>query len=235
MTVGHSNQRKQQQRNPRMKKEHLAQREQALLTAALNCFATERCEDVTVARIAKLAGVAKGTVYLHFKSKDEICARLAGDFYNSLADKYAEINGDGAARLKKIVSISFNHYLELDHYRHIVQYCQRVHFLQDLNVEISESLQSIVNTRRQHIAKALELGSRDKTMAGNAQSKLTGISCTLDGALHHFQMQTIMEPLGQNEFIDKVTHYILTSVGHSLTPRPADEAKSLSPELIAET
>jgi len=87
-----------------MKKEQLAQREQALLTAALNCFATERCEDVTVARIAKLAGVAKGTVYLHFKSKDEICARLAGDFYNSLADKYAEINGDGAARLKKIVA-----------------------------------------------------------------------------------------------------------------------------------
>ena len=48
-----------------MKKEQLALREQALLTEALNCFATERCEDVTVARIAKLAGVAKGLSLIH--------------------------------------------------------------------------------------------------------------------------------------------------------------------------
>ena len=202
--------------------------------AALNCFATERCEDVTVARIAKLAGVAKGTVYLHFNSKDEICARLSQDFYNSLADKYAEINGTGAARLKKIVNTSFNHYLKLDHYRHIIQYCHREHFLQELNAEFSQSLQSTGNTRRQHIAMALELGSIDKTLADNARSKLTGICCTLDGALHHLNMQAAMEPHGQNEFIDKVTHYILKSAGHSLTTSPADEVKSLSLELIKE-
>ena len=57
-----------------MNNEERKQRERALREVALNCFTTEKWEDVSVARIAKLAGVAKGTVYLHFASKDEICA-----------------------------------------------------------------------------------------------------------------------------------------------------------------
>ncbi len=227
-----------------MKKEQLAIREQALLTAALNCFATERCEDVTVARIAKLAGVAKGTVYLHFTSKDEICARLSQDFYDKLAQKYTEITGNGFTRLQKIIETSFSHYLEFRQYRHIVQYCYREHFLQSLNPEIAKSLENIGSVRRQHIAKALELGSVDKSLANNARANLTGICSTLDGALLNFSayrnpLQNNPEKYNpeqnsQNEFIDLVTHYIMISVGQNKTTSPVSNTQAHSPELTSE-
>lgn len=217
-----------------MKKEQLAIREQALLSAALNCFATERCEDVTVARIAKLAGVAKGTVYLHFTSKDEICARLSQDFYDALAEKYTQITGNGITRLKKIIEISFSHYRKQQHYRHIVQYCYREHFLQSLNPEIAQSLQNIGIVRRQHIAKALELGVTDQSMASDAKHKLTGICCTLEGALLDFRGQKITDQNNQNEFIDPVTHYIMSAVGQNKITTPATTSLSHSPELIPE-
>ena len=216
-----------------MKKEQLALREQALLTEALNCFATERCEDVTVARIAKLAGVAKGTVYLHFKSKDEICARLSQDFYDSLARKYSEISGDGRTRLKKIVETSFNHYRALKHYRHVVQYCNRDHFIQNLNADIARSLQSIGIIRRQHISKALELGMNDRTLAGNASANLTGICCALEGALLNFRFNPDTEQFAEKEFIESVTHYILTSVGQNKSTKPVNNT-SYSPALTPE-
>ena len=54
-------------------------REQEILSAALELFAGERWESVTVTQIAKQAGIGKGTVYKHFASKDEIYARLALD------------------------------------------------------------------------------------------------------------------------------------------------------------
>ncbi len=221
-----------------MKKEQLAIREKALLNAALNCFATEGCEDVTVARIAKLAGVAKGTVYLHFNSKDEICARLAQDFYDKLAIKTSEITGDGSTRLKKIVETSFNHYREMQHYRHIIQYCYREHFLQSLSTEIAQSLENMNMLRRQYIAKALELGSIDNSLSRNASAKLNGICSTLDGALHNLRALTNTERNTQQnsekEFFDSVTHYILSSVGQKNTTMPVSNSQSVSPELTPE-
>lgn len=225
-----------------MKKEQLAQREQSLLTAALNCFAEERCEDVTVARIAKLAGVAKGTVYLHFKSKDEICARLAQDFYNTLDEKYCRISGDGRARLAAIVDTSIRHYAEHSQYRHIVQYCYREHFLQNIDADLSKSLQRTSHSRRQHIAKALELGMQDRSLMADATEHLTGICCTLDGALLSLNAtadKNISANAGTSTLdtglINAVTQHIFSSAEDR---KPAATAaapeKQDSPELITE-
>jgi len=217
-----------------MKKEQLALREQALLTAALNCFSSEGCENVTVARIARLAGVAKGTVYLHFKSKDEICARLAQNFYDALDQKYEQISGDGSSQLKQIIEISFHHYREMKHYRHIVQYCHREHFLQHIGADISKSLQDCGISRRQSIARALNLGANDRSLASDARSKLTGTCCAIDGALFGFRAHFNSEPHVSLEFIDTITRYILSSVGNDNPVASSKESHTPTAELIPE-
>ena len=221
-----------------MNKEERKIREQTLRAVAINCFATEKWEDVSVARIAKLAGVAKGTVYLHFTSKDEICARLAQEFYDELQQKYLRITGTGCEQLKQLISTSFSHFQDRAQYRHVVQICQREHFLINLDPELARTLQNSRHFQHERIAVALTKGMRDKTLLPDAGNKLTGIYSTLSGALdifshrtdtrhensvHMHPERTGMERTNTNqqspkEFIEQVTGYIISSVENSSDP-----------------
>src|SRR6202046_2148665 len=58
--------------------EQAAQR-QSILTAALKLFAHEPYQAVTMARVAEAAGVAKGTLYLYFPSKDALYLGVLND------------------------------------------------------------------------------------------------------------------------------------------------------------
>src|SRR5438128_11205727 len=69
---------------------------EAILRAAIRVFAHNGCFNSKVADIAREAGVADGTVYLYFKSKDEI---LHSIFDRSMEEAIA----DGRKRLDKIV------------------------------------------------------------------------------------------------------------------------------------
>ena len=62
---------------PDRKARVLRQREQEILQAAGDLFRRGDWHRTTIDEIAKNAGVGKGTVYLHFKSKEEIVERLA--------------------------------------------------------------------------------------------------------------------------------------------------------------
>lgn len=48
-------------------------KETKLLNAAFELFTSKDIQNVTISEIAKKAGVAKGTFYLYFKDKDQIC------------------------------------------------------------------------------------------------------------------------------------------------------------------
>ncbi len=52
-------------------------RRQDILAAALNLFETRDYNDLTMAAIAADSGLAKGTIYIYFKTKEEIFLELA--------------------------------------------------------------------------------------------------------------------------------------------------------------
>jgi AcrR family transcriptional regulator len=71
-------------------------RRQQILDAARRNFVRQGVADSTVDSIAKTAGVAKGTVYLYFKSKDEILRQvLIGDLEEFHAETVAIIAAPG--------------------------------------------------------------------------------------------------------------------------------------------
>jgi len=47
-----------------------------IMEAAMQCYATQGLHAAKMSDIAKLAGLAKGTLYLYFKSKDELTTAL---------------------------------------------------------------------------------------------------------------------------------------------------------------
>src|SRR5256886_8589320 len=74
----------------------IADKRSAILRAAISVFANNGYFNSKVADIARAAGVADGTVYLYFKSKEEI---LHSVFDRSMEEAIA----DGRKRLDKIV------------------------------------------------------------------------------------------------------------------------------------
>ena len=63
-----------------------------ILDAAVKVFADRGFHTATVAEIAKAAGVADGTIYLYFKSKDDVLLRL-------FDEKMGELEGEVRAAL----------------------------------------------------------------------------------------------------------------------------------------
>ncbi|GAA2598344.1 TetR/AcrR family transcriptional regulator [Winogradskya consettensis] len=61
-----------------------AARNRALLLAAAEAEFAERGPDASVADIARRAGVAKGTVFRHFATKEELMAAIVGEHIASL-------------------------------------------------------------------------------------------------------------------------------------------------------
>lgn len=59
-------------------------KQEPILTAAQHVFATEGFHAARVDSIARLAGVAKGTIYLYFRSKEEILVALMENRFGRL-------------------------------------------------------------------------------------------------------------------------------------------------------
>lgn len=79
----------------RYQDELFQQRETLLLDTALSLFRDSGWERVTIAQLAQHAGVAKGTVYKHFNSKESIYARLALRFSRDCLAHYRALEPAG--------------------------------------------------------------------------------------------------------------------------------------------
>lgn len=68
------------------------ERRREILEAATRLFREGGFETTTVQAVAAAAGVAAGTVYLYFPSKEAILTALREDFEEGLLDRFAEIS-----------------------------------------------------------------------------------------------------------------------------------------------
>ena len=79
-----------------------------ILDAAVKVFAERGFHAATVAGIAREAGVADGTIYLYFKSKDDLLLRLFDEKMTELtAEAKAEVAGPRTAsdRLRRFIQL----------------------------------------------------------------------------------------------------------------------------------
>ena len=89
----------------REKKKLFLDREQRIISAALELFLSEGIDRVTVSKIAAAVGIGKGTVYKHFLTKNEILIRIMLDYEHNITDCLAAgidkaKNGDPGAAAK---------------------------------------------------------------------------------------------------------------------------------------
>lgn len=81
-----------------------------ILDAAVRVFAERGFFTATVAEIARAAGVADGTIYLYFKSKDDLLLRLFDEKMSDLlAEARAAVAAEDSARaqLRRFIHLHF--------------------------------------------------------------------------------------------------------------------------------
>lgn len=106
------------------------QRERGILDAALALFNRDDWQAVTIEEIAEAASIGKGTVYKHFSGKEEIYARLALEFHQSLLHRLRRVPPTlpPEQRLRETIHLLWDLYLEQPSYRRLVQFCEREDF-----------------------------------------------------------------------------------------------------------
>src|SRR5438270_9301693 len=79
-----------------------------IMDAAVKVFAERGFHTATVAEIAKAAGVADGTIYLYFKSKDDLLLRLFDEKMTALLDEARtalDAEKTAPARLERFIQL----------------------------------------------------------------------------------------------------------------------------------
>ena len=79
-----------------------------ILDAAVKVFAERGFHSATVAEIAREAGVADGTIYLYFKSKDDLLLRLFDEKMTALVEEARTAlakEPDAPARLRRFIHL----------------------------------------------------------------------------------------------------------------------------------
>jgi AcrR family transcriptional regulator len=85
----------------------------AVKEAALGCFAESGYAETSIAAITRAAGVAQGTFYVHFPSKDALLDELLDEFNQEFVARLAPIWIETAAtRLEELVTRSAEAFLE---------------------------------------------------------------------------------------------------------------------------
>ncbi len=83
-----------------------------ILKAAVKVFARKGFHETKVAEIARAAGVADGTIYLYFKSKEDVLISLFEEYIEKLNEKLREDLGslpDTATKIRHVVRSQIGH------------------------------------------------------------------------------------------------------------------------------
>src|SRR3954469_23818775 len=91
-------------RRGRRRREPPDVRRDQILDAAEAVLMSNGLNATTVADVAEAAGIAKGTVYLHFESKTELIAGLRGRHVEHFSQSLADILG-GSGRSKPMTRL----------------------------------------------------------------------------------------------------------------------------------
>ena len=198
------------------KEREFKRREREILQAALRLFDQDDWQLVTIERIAQESEIGKGTVYLHFASKEDIYGRLALDFARQLLAKLVRIDAalPPVDRLRAGIRIIFDAHRAGRRYQRIVDYCNREDFRRRLEPGIAGELQRIDEQITSAVTAIVQEGIAAGTFPDRPlETLLWGPHATLIGAVRILAGNCgCVNPPDADAFVDDVTRFMLAGL-----------------------
>jgi len=198
------------------KERDFRRREEDILQAALRLFDRDNWQDVTIEQIAQEAEIGKGTVYLHFPSKEEIYAQLHAEFGRKLVAQLRAIDPSLPVeeQLRGMIRVVFDHHLAAPSYRRVFHYCERADFRRGLGPSTQRELERIDGEFGQLVDRLLQRGVREGVFANRPLPVLLfAAHSTVTGALHQIEGGCLGETLPE-DYIEEITRFVLGGLKH---------------------
>jgi AcrR family transcriptional regulator len=197
------------------KEREFRRREREILDAALDLFATEAWQAVTVEQVADRAEIGKGTVYKHFASKDEIYARLAMEFQRRALEKLERVDPalPVMQRLRLLIRVFWDQHRGGREYHRLVQYCEREDFRRSLPAEVQEELGALDARFEAQVHRLLQEGIDEGILPRKPIPALVfGPLAALQGAARMIWGGCLERETEPGQYVEEITNFILAGM-----------------------
>lgn len=89
-------------------------RRRQILDAAAHLAVTEGLENTSIAKVAKAAGIAKGSIYLQFESRHDLLTALQADLWAQMLERPREIVSDTATTWAAKLDAVVEHWMRFE-------------------------------------------------------------------------------------------------------------------------
>jgi AcrR family transcriptional regulator len=188
-----------------------ADREKTILAAAREVFFQDGIHHATVDSIAAKAEVAKGTVYLYFRSKETLLAHLVLEGLDSLYARLERAYDEGAphsaeARLRRLAAAYFDFYMEEPDYFRLLMAFDRGQFRESISPELYQTilhrsldgLHWLVRGIEQGIQSGEFAAAEARQTAGSVWAALNGVLVLTSHPLRRELLATDVKALYRN-------------------------------------
>ena len=159
-----------------------AARRQAILEAAISVFAQHGFDAATTDDIARAAGLSKGGLYWHFKSKDDIPAAILMQLFDqelSVLQRLIVAEGAVAPRLRQLVAKGIAAVLQLEQ---LLPVMLEFYALAARQSDVRQFLQKYYQRYHQLLAELLQQGfARGEFHHGTAEAAAITLIGQLEG------------------------------------------------------
>ncbi len=178
-------------------------RKEAILNAALMLFAEKGYKDTSMAELANISGVAQGTIFYHFKNKEELFLAILKDFKLSILQRFE--NHILENRLKnglEMIESALAFYLYLAgamEDRFLILHRHDAYELAEINPVCREHLEAIYNCLVDIFKKGILLGQKDGSIRKMPAEKSALIVFTMVDGLARFNTYGLYDAGGLYE------------------------------------
>lgn len=195
-------------------------REEDILSCALELFEAEGIDNVTVAQIAKQTDIGKGTVYKHFASKDDIFARIAYEFNQSMLHICIEETKEGSCeqKMRRMFEICFNKHVEFPLKGEIAVLCEHPNFMENLSPDLQQKClaqkEQYFELLSSYVQQGVEEGVLDNVPL---EELLCGAHAIFAGALQMLRDRSYTvfdhtEQLSEERFIQLIVQFTMAGM-----------------------
>ncbi|MFW6005372.1 MAG: TetR/AcrR family transcriptional regulator [Desulfonatronovibrionaceae bacterium] len=134
-----------------------------ILKSASELFAEKGFKESSIAELSRLSGAAEGTIFYHFKSKEDILINLLQKVKEDILERVAKHHWQGETGLERALEV-INFYFELSEDmkdEFLLLFRNYPYHLASVNTRCRHYIEAIYNCFVDLLAKAVEKGQSD--------------------------------------------------------------------------